>query len=256
VKVACVFAHQDDEMRCLGTLQLLRDAGHAISFVCLTSGDKGLPFTENGGGDAASDIRQAEMTAVAREFGADYTCLNREDGFLTDDPGLRRELIAVLRSCRAELVFTHWTSDYNSDHVVTARAVTDAALFTSLGSFEPASAPLPFPPRIFYVSPGDGYGFEATHFVPLSEADMAVKTMRIRLHRSQMGVLKQLRGRDYADEMTDEDRRQGTRLTVPYAEAFRPCLAERRIPWPGDLPAGQLPAGQLPAGQVPAGDDR
>jgi hypothetical protein len=53
-----------------------------------------------------------------------------------------------------------------------------------------------------------------------------------------MGVLRKLRGRDYADEMIDEDRLQGARLTVGYAEAFRPCLAERRIPWPSDLPGG------------------
>jgi LmbE family N-acetylglucosaminyl deacetylase len=243
VNVVCAFAHQDDEMRCLGTLALLREAGHTISFVCVTNGDKGLPFGHDGETTAARDVRRAEMGAVAAELAADYICLDREDGFLADGPELRRDLIAVLRSCRAELIFTHWTSDYNPDHVATARAVTDAALFTSLGSFEPSSPPLPSPPRIFYVNPGDGYGFEATHFVPLSAADMARKAARIRLHRSQMDVLRQLRGRDYADEMAEEDRRQGSRLLVPYAESFRPCLAERRIPWPGDLPAGNIVPG-------------
>lgn len=243
MNVVCVFAHQDDEMRCLGTLELLRGEGHTITFVCVTNGDKGLPFHEDGDHGATADIRHGEMRAVAQELDAGYMCLNHEDGFLADGPNLRRELIAALRSSCAELIFTHWTSDYNADHVAVAGAVTDAALFTSLASFEPSSQALPSPPRIFHVNPGDGYGFEATHFVPLTETDIARKAARIRLHRSQMDVLKRLRGRDYADEMADEDRLQGSRLMVPYAEAFRPCLAERRIPWPGDLPRGHFPPG-------------
>ena len=55
-----------------------------------------------------------------------------------------------------------------------------------------------------------------------------------------MAVMRQLKGHDYADEMADDDRRQGARLMTRYAESFRPCLAERRIPWPTDLP-GPLP---------------
>jgi LmbE family N-acetylglucosaminyl deacetylase len=241
-----VFAHQDDEMRCLGTLQRMHEAGHGISFICLTNGDKGLPLLAETDHARAGRVRESEMSAVARDLLADYICLDREDGFLADDPALRRDLIAALRSAGAELIFTHWVSDYNSDHVVTAKAVTDAALFTSLRSFEPSTAPLPTPPRIFYVNPGDGYGFEATHFVELSEDDMTRKVARIRLHHSQMDVLRALRGRDYADEMLDEDRRQGARLPVPYAETFRPCLAERRIPWPTDLPGPLSPAGDAP----------
>ncbi|MFD0480204.1 hypothetical protein ACFQ0B_77790 [Nonomuraea thailandensis] len=51
-----------------------------------------------------------------------------------------------------------------------------------------------------------------------------------------MDVMRRMRGHDYADELAAEDRRQGARLMVDYAEAFRACLAERRIPWPSDLP--------------------
>ncbi|WP_239309393.1 MULTISPECIES: PIG-L deacetylase family protein [unclassified Frankia] len=237
MRIVCVFAHQDDEMRCLGTLQRFRETGHEISFVCVTQGDKGLAFDPSADRGLAASVRDAEMRSVAASFAADYRCLGREDGFLYDDAALRRDLIRTLREQRAELVFTHWTSDYNSDHVVTARAVLDAALFTSLSSFEPASPPLERVPRIFHVHPGDGYGFEATHFVQLTPAHVTVKAELIRRHRSQMDVMRRLRGRDYADEIADEDRRQGARLMVAHAEAFRACLAERRIPWPSDLPS-------------------
>ena len=236
MKVVCVFAHQDDEMRCLGTLLRLHEAGHGIGFICTTNGDKGLSFDGSAGRKIAAGVREREMRAVAGHFDGEYVCLGREDGFLRDDAALRGELIAALRRTRADIVITHWTRDYNDDHVVTAKAVTDAALFASISSFEPDMAALPATPRIFYVNPGDGYGFEGTHFVELTSQHADRKAGLIRLHASQMDVMRRMRGHDYADEMGDEDRRQGARLMVPYAEAFRPCLAERRMPWPSDLP--------------------
>jgi hypothetical protein len=72
---------------------------------------------------------------------------------------------------------------------------------------------------------------------------VAEKTELIRRHVSQMAVMRELRGYDYADEMAMETHRQGARFMVAHAEAFRPCLAERRIPWPSDLP-GALDAAQ------------
>ncbi|GII65293.1 hypothetical protein Skr01_53780 [Sphaerisporangium krabiense] len=240
MNVVCVFAHQDDEMRCAGTLLRLREAGHALALVCVTLGDKGLAFDTAVGYDAATEIRDREIRSVAASLGASYRCLGREDGFLADDAALRHDLITTLRELRADLVFTHWTSDYNDDHVVTAKAVTDAALFTTIASIRPDVAALERVPGIFYTHPGEGYGFEATHFVQLSSDHHAEKTRLIRLHRSQMDVMRRMRGHDYADEMAAEDRRQGGRLMVEYAEAFRPCLAERRVPWPTCLP-GPLP---------------
>jgi LmbE family N-acetylglucosaminyl deacetylase len=240
MNVVCVFAHQDDEMRCLGTLLRLAEADAMISFVCVTNGDRGLAFDEGDSRERAARVRDGEMRSVAEHFDARYECLGYGDGTLYESAELRGKLIDVLRRLGAELVFTHWTTEYNPDHVVTAKAVTDAALFTNLGSFEPGTPPLAQVPRIYYVNPGDGYGFEATHFVALSDEHVQRKVELIRRHHSQMDVMRQLRGHDYADEMVDEDRRQGSRLMVGHAESFRPCLGERRIPWPSDLPGGAL----------------
>lgn len=237
--VVCVFAHQDDEMRCLGTLIRLHERGERIGFVCTTNGDKGMSFDGPADRPAAAAVRDREMRAVAKHFDADYICLGREDGYLTEDPHLRNDLITALRTLEAEVVFTHWTTDYNDDHVVTAKAVVDAALFVGISSFAADAPALPRPPRIFHTHPGEGYGFEATHFVALSDEHARLKAELIRRHESQMGVRRQMLGYDYADEIAAEDRRQGLRLLVPQAEAFAPCLAERRLPWPSDLP-GEL----------------
>lgn len=235
MRVVTVFAHQDDEIQCLGTLLRMREAGHTVAMVCTSSGNKGLPFTDADPAHAGS-VRDAEIRAVAAELDAEYRCLDRDDGMVWEDTELRRELITVLREFGAELVFTHWTTDYNSDHTATANAVVNAALWTNLQSFEPGVPALRNVPGIFHTNPGPGYGFEPTHFVELDE-ELAVEKARIaRLHVSQMAVMKQLGGRDYVDQTEDRDRTQGERLMVARAESFRPCLSERRIPWQSVLP--------------------
>ena len=168
-------------MRCLGTLQRLAEAGASIGFICVTKGDRGLAFDDGDSRARATQVRTAEMMNVANHFGATYECLGFDDGALYDGSELRRVIIAVLRRSRAELIFTHWRSDYNADHEVTSRAVTDASLFTNLGSFEPDVPALTNVPRIFYVNPGDGYGFDGTHFVALSAEHVRRKAQLIRM---------------------------------------------------------------------------
>jgi LmbE family N-acetylglucosaminyl deacetylase len=236
MRYVTVLAHPDDEMRCLGTLLRLRDAGHQVGFITVSAGDKGLPYHPPDERARAAEIRDAEMRSVVAAFDGEYICLGRPDGYVFEDADLRRELIDALRRLRAEVVFTHWTTDYNPDHVVTAKLATDAALFAGLASWETGAEPLAAAPRIWYVDPGPGLGFEGTHFVALSPEHVKEKAELIRLHRSQMDVMRRMSGSDYADEMAAADMLTGRRLLVGHAEAFRPCLTERRIPWPSDLP--------------------
>ncbi|GAA0580417.1 PIG-L family deacetylase [Kribbella sandramycini] len=237
MKYVCVFAHPDDEMRCLGTLLRLHAAGHELAFVTITTGDKGLPFHPPEDQARAAEIRTAEMQEVAAHFDAEYISLGREDGFVIEDADLRADLIRTLRHLNAEVLFTHWTTDYNPDHTLTAKLTTDAALLAPLSSFAPTPNPLPHTPRIWHVDPGPGHAFEPTHFVAFTPTQATRKAALIRLHRSQMDVMRTLSGgEDYADHQADHDRTTGRRLQVPHAESFRPSLTDRRIPWPSDLP--------------------
>ena len=68
VNVVCVFAHQDDEMRCLGTLLRLAERGASVSFVCVTNGNKGLPFDGEASAERAARVRETEMRSVAGLF--------------------------------------------------------------------------------------------------------------------------------------------------------------------------------------------
>lgn len=237
MNVAVVIAHQDDEQGCLGTLLRLRaERDASITLIVLTNGDKGAAWDAERPLDEVAHVRDGEMRQVAAALGADYVCLGRPDGFLLDDAQLRLDLIEALRAARAELVFTHFTADYNEDHVVTARVACHAALLSEIASVHTPSPALAHAPAIFHMTPGDGYGFDGTHFVVLDEAVAQEKARILRLHASQMAVMLALRGVDYADLALAADRARGARLVAPYAEVFRPCLMERRIPTASLLP--------------------
>jgi LmbE family N-acetylglucosaminyl deacetylase len=239
VNITVVVAHQDDERTCLATLLRLKGerADVRITLVALTNGEKGMSWDASVALEDAARTRRVEMQAVADALGAAYVCLNRTDGFLAEDRELRLELIETLRASGAELVFTHYPRDYNPDHVVTAEATCTAALFSEIASIATATPALPAAPRIFHLDPGAGYGFEATHFVAFDAELAAEKARIIRLHASQMEVMAELYGRDFADRTADEDRARGARLPADFAEGFAPCLMDRRIPRPGDLPS-------------------
>jgi LmbE family N-acetylglucosaminyl deacetylase len=237
VNVTVVVAHQDDERTCLATLlRLKRERDVSITLVAVTNGDKGMSWDPAVSLEDAAATRRREMQAVAEALGAEYVCLERVDGFLAEDEQLRLDLIEALRRSRADLVFTHFLKDYNPDHVVTGTATVWAALFSEIASIQTASPALEAAPRVFHLDPGAGYGFEATHFVSFDDELAAEKARIIRLHASQMEVMAQLYGRDFADRTADEDRARGARLPADYAEGFAPCLMDRRIPLPGDLP--------------------
>jgi LmbE family N-acetylglucosaminyl deacetylase len=176
------------------------------------------------------------MRAVARRLGAEYLSLGEPDEALFDTWETRLKMIQAIRSARAELIFTHFTVDYNLDHSTTSQIVYQAAMLSTIASIGTESAPLAKVPPIFYVDPGPGHGFDATHFVAIAPdvVDEAIALMG--LHESQMAVSRRLLGKDYRDDIRERMKATGARIGAEYAEAFRPCLAPRRTPAANLLP--------------------
>ena len=236
MNIVHVGAHQDDEGHTLGTLlKYRRQGGHRITFICTTNGDKGMTFSPEVPFVEAAAIRDREMRAVAAALDARYICLGAPDEFLYDTAEMRMKLIDALRECQADLIFTHWTNDYNLDHTTTARLVFQASMNSIVASMQSAHPALSTTPKIFYWDVGDGFDFEGTHFVEIDEELAREKARIIRLHQSQMEVMKKI-GPDFADLLMERARVTGQRVGVPYAEAFRPCLASRRTPLANMLP--------------------
>ncbi len=236
MNVTFVGAHQDDEMYALGTLLKYRARGDTLSFICTTNGDKGMSDLADITHAEAARIRDAEMRQVAAHLDANYDCLGAHDEALYDTWEMRLRLIDALRKHGSELVFTHFTADYNLDHTITAALVFQCAMLAPIASIVTDHPPLPAAPRIFHVDPGDGYGFEATHFVEIPESLVDEMTPLMVLHASQQEVIRRVAGTDYITLIHRRLADTGERVGVRFAEAFRPCLASRRTPLADMLP--------------------
>jgi LmbE family N-acetylglucosaminyl deacetylase len=236
MNVTFVGAHQDDEMFCLGTLILCARRGDRLSLICTTNGDKGMSDDASIPHEEAARIRAAEMQRLADALPASYVCLELPDEALYDDWPTRLALIDALRAAQPDLVFTHFTADYNLDHTITSQLVFQTAMLAPIASIVTDHPPLAKSPAIFYVDPGPGYGFEATHFVAIP-ADVAEDMHRLMgFHASQQAVARRSSGRDYRDMIRERLTATGQRVGVPFAESFRPCLAARRTPLANMLP--------------------
>ena len=223
-------------MFCLGTLLKYRKRGDTLSLICTTNGDKGMSDDPSRSYEEAARMREREMRQVARALEAEYCCLGEPDEALYDTWPNRLKAIEAIRGAKPDLLFTHFPRDYNLDHTLTSEIIFQASMLSQIASIPTPSAPLTRVPAIFYLDPGPGYEFEATHFVEI-EAGCVEEMMRIMAcHESQMAVARRLLGKDYRDVIKERLAATGARVGVSYAEAFRPCLASRRTPLANMLP--------------------
>jgi LmbE family N-acetylglucosaminyl deacetylase len=100
-----VYAHPDDpEAACGGTLARWASAGTEVHVVVAARGDKGSddPATDP---QELAERRAGEVRAAAEVLGVDgVELLGHPDGELGAVPGLRDELVAVVRRLRPEVV--------------------------------------------------------------------------------------------------------------------------------------------------------
>lgn len=131
-RVLIVGAHPDDpDFFCGGTVARWTDAGAAVAYVVVTSGDKGMPDPSLDP-IAFSRMREAEQEASARKLGVtDVTFLRLTDGEVFDTLELRERLTAEIRRFRPDLIVTHdpLTRRYRQhpDHRATGAAALAAA---------------------------------------------------------------------------------------------------------------------------------
>jgi LmbE family N-acetylglucosaminyl deacetylase len=226
--VVSVMAHQDDEMRCLGTMLKCAERGDRLYFITLTDGSKG--FVQNPGiaREEAGRIRHAEMSALAQAAGGEYLSLGEPDEFLYDTAEVRLKLIEALRRTGAELVFTHYAEDYNLDHITVSSLVRHCAMQSCLPVLPTASAHLPEHPAVFMVEPHGPFLFPATHYVDIS-AHHARKVALLGHHASQEKAMRLALGAGFERLCTRLEAYRGEQVGCEYAECFAPMPARGAV---------------------------
>lgn len=133
-KLLVIVAHPDDpDFGAGATIAAFVEAGVEVSYCIVTSGDAG-GFEDEGQSSIAAR-REAEQRAAADVYGVrNIHYLREPDGFVEPSVELRKKLIRVMRTERADTILTQhpdhsWTSFQRShpDHLAVGRAVIRAA---------------------------------------------------------------------------------------------------------------------------------
>ena len=226
MNIVSVMAHQDDELMCLGTMLKYKRSGHKLAFVCLTDGAVGMVHKPDMPFDEAAEVRRIEMTALTGKLGAEYICLGRRDEFLYDTPEIRMELIEALRYLKAELIFTHNTSDYNVDHMTASTLVRQCAMQQALPMLKTKSPCTASTPAVYMVEPSGGFEFEPSHWIDVTDV-MEEKAALSKYHVSQDEAFIAAFGEGHGLDawVMETTKKRGDQCGVKYAEAFAPMLS-------------------------------
>ena len=143
--ILVILAHPDDpEFFCGGTLARWARAGHHITYVLLTCGDKGFndaTTPAHMSPDELCAIRHKEQHAAAGVIGAESVYfLENSDGYLVPDLKLRREVVREIRkhkpdilvTCDPQTLFAIYGINH-PDHRACGQAVLDA-VFPAAGN--------------------------------------------------------------------------------------------------------------------------
>jgi len=114
LKIVCVGGHPDDpESGCAGTLARYPEAGHPVTVVYLTRGERGINGKSN---DEAAAIRSAECEAACKIMGAKPVFAGQIDGSADFTRARVEEMQKILAAENPDVVFTHWPIDTHMDH--------------------------------------------------------------------------------------------------------------------------------------------
>jgi len=225
-------AHQDDEMRCLGTMLRCAGRGDRLAFVTLTDGARG--FVQQPAIDPAEArrIRDREMGSLAESVDATYINLGHPDEFLLDSAQVRLDLIEAIRRCGAELIFTHYSEDYNRDHEITTSLVRHCAMQACLPVIATSSPPLAAHPAVFMTAPHGPVVFPASHFVDITDV-WARKVELLKQHVSQEEAMQLAVGSGLEELCRRTDAYWGDQVGCGYAEPFVPMRGRGAVkPYP------------------------
>lgn len=199
--ILVVVAHPDDiEAHCAGTIARLVQQGEAVTYVLVTSGNRG---THNSTitAEAIAAQREAEQLAAARIVGVERVrFLGYDDGdLLFHMPDLREELTAIIRAERPKTIITH--DPYPGNGSLDSCAIHPD--HTTLGLMVFQAAYLCSPSPLFYpkqVQAGLApYRAEMLYLIMSDRPDVFVDVEPV--WQTRMAALRQHRsqGREYPD---------------------------------------------------------
>jgi LmbE family N-acetylglucosaminyl deacetylase len=155
-------------------LKRYADAGHAVTVIYLTRGERGIPGKENA---EAAKIRSAECEAACKIIGAKPVFAGQIDGSSEFNGTRLEEMKKLVANEKPDLVFAQWPIDTHIDHQVASLLTTRAWMA------------LPHETRLYFYEVNGGsqtQGFFPNTYVDIS-AVVEKKKAALFAHASQDG---------------------------------------------------------------------
>jgi len=233
MNILAIGAHPDDvEIYCGGTLAKYAKQGHKVFTATATNGNIGsatLPKEE------IAKIRKEEARRAAAHIGAEYICLDYNDELFYEDESVRLAFIDLVRYCKADVILTHPPKDYNPDHMLTSKIVTDIPVMIPIEKLKTKSPAYDKIPLVAYFEPAHSFGFEPTEWVDITD-EMEMKLAMVREHKSQVAWMQDNYSdamgkaqKEFSDDPEIVARFRGMQCGVQYAEAFRMAYDAFRV---------------------------
>jgi len=218
-RVMLIAAHPDDpEFGCGGTMAKLARQGKSITYVLLTSGDKGSHDPAVRPGQLATQREQEQRDAAAELGVGDVLFLRYPDGVLENTLSLRAQLAHIIRRHKPHIVFAidPWRQyQMHPDHRAAGYAALDAvwaAREWNIFAEQLVGDEEPWRVRQLYLFWTDN----ADHYEDVSET-IDARIAALARHVTQVGT-------DTAkldERIRERTKETGEKAGLPYAEAFK-----------------------------------
>jgi LmbE family N-acetylglucosaminyl deacetylase len=140
LKVMFIGAHPDDPGLLASGLSIkLSQRGHKMKFVSMTNGNMGHQTKQP---IELAYIELLETMKAAAGVGAEYECLNINDGYVWNNYENLEKVVSVIRRFDPDCVITHRPNDYHRDHRHTSQIVLDASYMLIVPHYYP-DTPIP-----------------------------------------------------------------------------------------------------------------
>lgn len=225
MNILAVGAHPDDiESKCAGTLAKYAAQGHKVFICTATSGNIGSATLSK---EEIGAIRKAEAAKSAAIIGAEYICLDYDDELFYEDVNVRINFINMVRHCKPDVILTHNPKDYNPDHMLVSKIITDIQVMYPIAKIETEEPPCDIFPSVYYFEAVHGFDFIPTDYVDITDF-YETKMKMLRCHESQQQWMSD-NYEGYGEGTDDYDLCRGPRILsefrglqcgVKYAEGF------------------------------------
>lgn len=219
LRILAIGAHPDDiEIFCAGTLARCVKRGDQVTMAIACKGNSAsmdLP------GKEIAKIRGHEAERSARVLGAELIQMGLDDYGVDVNLETKQIFADVVRQAAPDVIFTHFYSDYGSDHNNTFVLVRDAALAATVGNFSSSRPAVGRIPLIYMYEPLAGYGFQPEIYVDITHT-FSTKARMWNCHRSQREWFRRRGGLDVLNYMEVVAKFRGYQSGVKLAEGFIP----------------------------------